>query len=416
MRRFENSRAKYLLYYNAYVRLRPEQQHRKIALCADPSSGLTPEQKELQRVAQDFAKNEMVPNRKNWDENEIFPISTIQKAGSLGFGGMYCREDIGGTGLSRVDSSIVAEALASGCTSTTAYITIHNMCCWMIDKFGNQKQRERWLPDLTSFRKRASYCLTEPGSGSDAASLITTAKSDGDHYIINGSKMFISGESHCYVVMVRTGQSGSKGISCVVIENETPGINLGKNEKKLGWKTQPTHAIMFEDCRVPKKNLIGQEGQGFNIAMHGLNGGRVSIASCSLGAAQATLEMSLEHLAVRKQFGRPLASNQYLQFRLAEMATDLVASRLMVRNAARALDAGSPDLVSLCSMAKLFATEKCFKICNDAIQMHGGYGYLNEYGVHQFMRDARVHTILEGTNEIMRMLISRDLLKEYCIL
>ncbi|XP_060929017.1 isobutyryl-CoA dehydrogenase, mitochondrial [Limanda limanda] len=387
---------------------------RGIASCVDPAHGLSDEQREFQKVAFDFAANEMAPHMAEWDQKEIFPVETMRKAAQLGFGGIYVQPEVGGSGLSRLDTSVIFEALSTGCVSTTAYISIHNMCAWMIDTFGNNEQRERFCPDLCSMEKLASYCLTEPGSGSDAASISTSAQRQGDHYILNGTKAFISGggDTDVYVVMCRTGVKGPKGISCVVVEKGTPGLNFGKKEKKVGWNSQPTRAVIFEDCAVPVSNRLGEEGQGFSIAMKGLNGGRINIASCSLGAAHACVQLARDHLLVRKQFGETLSSNQFLQFKLAEMATKLVASRLLVREAATALQEGRSDAVFLCSMAKLFATDECFDICNQALQMHGGYGYLKDYAVQQFVRDIRVHQILEGTNEVMRMIISRNLLTE----
>ncbi|XP_071351881.1 isobutyryl-CoA dehydrogenase, mitochondrial [Trachinotus anak] len=389
-------------------------QRRGVASCIDPAHGLTDEQKEFQKVAFDFAANEMAPHMAEWDQKEIFPVETMRKAAQLGFGGIYVQPDVGGSGLSRLDTSVIFEALSTGCVSTTAYISIHNMCAWMIDTFGNNEQREKFCPDLCSMEKFASYCLTEPGSGSDAASLLTSAQRKGDHYILNGSKAFISGggDTDVYVVMCRTGGKGPKGISCLVVEKGTPGLSFGKKEKKVGWNSQPTRAVIFEDCVVPVSNRLGEEGQGFSIAMKGLNGGRINIASCSLGAAHACVQLARDHLLVRKQFGEALSNNQFLQFKLAEMATKLVASRLLVREAATALQENRSDAVSLCSMAKLFATDECFNICNQALQMHGGYGYLKDYAVQQFVRDIRVHQILEGTNEVMRMIISRNLLTE----
>ncbi|TWW77068.1 Isobutyryl-CoA dehydrogenase, mitochondrial [Takifugu flavidus] len=433
-------------------------QRRGIASCIDPAHGLTDEQKEFQKVAFDFAANEMAPHMAEWDQKEVFPVETMRKAAQLGFGGIYVQPDVGGSGLSRLDTSVIFEALSTGCVSTTAYISIHNMCAWMIDTFGNAEQRERFCPDLCSMEKFASYCLTEPGSGSDAASLLTSAQPKGEHYILNGSKAFISGggDTDVYVVMVRTGGKGPRGISCLVVEKDTPGLSFGKKEKKVGWNSQPTRAVIFEDCAVPASNRLGEEGQGFSIAMKGLNGGRINIgeskkrknftfqhkisfkieSSCSLGAAHACVQLAKDHLLVRKQFGETLSNNQasqtgafkpyvkpdltpwnsfslqFLQFKLAEMATRLVASRLLVREAAKALQEGRSDAVSLCSMAKLFATDECFNICNQALQMHGGYGYLKDYAVQQFVRDSRVHQILEGTNEVMRMIISRNLLTE----
>uniref|UniRef100_A0A8B9JW15 short-chain 2-methylacyl-CoA dehydrogenase n=1 Tax=Astyanax mexicanus TaxID=7994 RepID=A0A8B9JW15_ASTMX len=331
-----------------------------------------------QKVAFDFAANEMAPHMAEWDQNEMFPVETMRKAAQLGFGGIYVQPEVGGSGLSRLDTSIIFEALSTGCASTTAYISIHNMCAWMIDTFGSNELREKFCPDLCSMEKFASYCLTEPGSGSDAASLLTNAKLQGDHYVLNGSKAFISGggDTDVYVVMCRTGGKGPKGISCVVVEKGTPGLSFGKKEKKVMWLSAE------------------------------------STASCSLGAAHASVQLARDHLCVRKQFGETLSNSQFLQFKLAEMATRLVASRLMVRQAAVALQEDRPDAVALCSMAKLFATDECFSICNQALQMHGGYGYLKDYAVQQFVRDIRVHQILEGTNEVMRMIIARNLLTE----
>uniref|UniRef100_A0A4X1V565 Acyl-CoA dehydrogenase family member 8 n=1 Tax=Sus scrofa TaxID=9823 RepID=A0A4X1V565_PIG len=337
---------------------------RSVVSCIDPSTGLNEEQKEFQRVAFSFAAQEMMPNMAEWDQKELFPVDMMRKAARLGFGGVYVRTDVGGSGLSRLDTSVIFEALATGCTSTTAYMSIHNMCVWIIDAFGNEEQRHRFCPPLCTMEKFASYCLTEPGSGSDAASLLTSAERQGDHYILNGSKAFISGggEADIYVVMCRTGGPGHKGISCVVVEKGTPGLSFGKKEKKVGWNSQPTRAVIFEDCAVPVANRIGDEGQGFLIALRGLNGGRINVASCSLGAAHASIILTRDHLKVRKQFGEPLANNQYLQFKLADMATKLVASRLMIRSAAVALQEEREDAVALCSMAKLFATDECFEI------------------------------------------------------
>jgi len=376
-------------------------------------SGLNEEHQQCYQLALDFAKNEMAPYMKEWDEKEYFPVDTMRRAAELGFGAVYIKDDVGGSGLTRLHASLIFEALSHGCVSTTAYISIHNMAIWMIDQYGTDEQRHRWLPELASMKKFASYCLTEPNAGSDAASLTTTAKKSGSDYILNGSKMFISGagDTDVYTVMCRTGGPGPDGISCIVVEKGTPGLSFGKKEKKVGWNSQPTRAVIFEDCRVPQSHLVGlKEGQGFKMAMNGLNGGRVNIASCSIGAAQASLEAAKEHILVRKQFGKPLAYFQNNQFKLAEMATNLVACRLMVRNAAIAMDSNHPDTVSLCSMAKLFATDTSFDIVNQALQMHGGYGYLKDYRVQQYLRDIRVHQILEGTSEVMRMIVSRNLL------
>ncbi|XP_039261018.1 isobutyryl-CoA dehydrogenase, mitochondrial-like [Styela clava] len=381
--------------------------------CIDPTIGLSDEQKEYQKLAYDFAQNELAPNMQKWDEENHFPVDVIKRTAELGFGGLYTSTEYGGLGLSRLDTSVIFEALSSGCVSTTAYITIHNMVTWMIDTFGNKEQREKFIPPLTSMKILSSYCLTEPGSGSDAAALITVAKKDGDHYRVSGSKAFISGAgaTDLYLVMCRTADKGPKGISCFIVEKETPGFSFAKPEKKLGWNNQPTCVITFDDCIIPEENRIGPEGFGFNIAMKGLNGGRINIASTSLGGAYSSLLAAKEHLNVRQAFGKPLAENQYLQYMLAEMATQLVTSRLTVREAAKALDASLPCAPSLCAMAKLHATDNCFDVTNRALQMFGGYGYLKDYPVQQFMRDVRVNQILEGTNEIMRLLISRDIFK-----
>jgi len=380
----------------------------------DMSSGLTEEQKEIQSLATTFAMNELFPNMAAWDQGEVFPVETLKAAAALGFGAVYTSAEYGGTGLSRFEASLVFEALAQGCVSTTAYITIHNMVCWMIDRFGTEAQRSHWVPLMSTMDKLGSYCLTEPGAGSDAASLATVARREGNKFILNGSKAFISGggDTDVYLVMCRTGGKGPKGISCLLVEKGSKGLSFGKKEKKMGWNCQPTRAVIFEDCEVPVENVIGVEGQGFNIAMAGLNGGRINIASTSLGAAQHSLNLAADHLKVRNQFGRPLADTQHNQFKLAIMATKLVASRSMVRNAALALDSGHQDTVQLCSMAKLFATDNCFEVVNDALQMHGGYGYLKDYPVEQFLRDIRVNQILEGTNQVMQMLVARSILNK----
>jgi len=385
-----------------------------VVTALDISAGLTDDQKEFQSLALNFAQNEMFPYMRKWDEEEIFPVDVLKKAAELGFGAVYTTEEYGGTGLSRLDASIIFEALSRGCVSTAAYLTIHNMVTWMIDTYGTEVQRQKWVPIMANMEKLGSYCLTEPGSGSDAASLSTTARREGNKFILNGSKAFISGAgaTDVYLVMCRTGGQGPKGISCLLIEKGMKGLHFGKKEKKMGWNSQPTRAVIFEDCEVPVENVIGVEGQGFNIAMSGLNGGRINIASTSLGAADHCLSIAKEHLKVRKQFGKPLADTQHNQFQLAQMATKLVASRSMVRNAARALDSKHSDTVALCSMAKLFATDTCFDVVNTALQMHGGYGYLKDYPVEQFLRDIRVNQILEGTNQVMQILISRSVLAQ----
>ena len=375
---------------------------------------LSLEQAAFQETARDFAANEFAPHAAAWDRDKVFPVDALRKAAALGFGGIYVSEDVGGSGLTRIDAALIFEALAAACASTAAYISIHNMAIWMVDSFAEGALRERLLPGLCSMELLASYCLTEPGSGSDAAALKTRAARDGDAYVVNGSKAFISGagSTDVYVTMVRTGGDGADGITCLAIEKDSPGLSFGAQENKLGWHSQPTAMVNFEDCRVPAANIIGAEGQGFCIAMAGLDGGRINIAACSLGAAGASLEIAREHLLVREQFGRKLADFQALQFKLADMATGLEAARLMIYNAALKLDAGAPDTTQACAMAKRFATDAGFRICNDALQLLGGYGYLMDHPVERHLRDLRVHQILEGTNEIMRVIIARKLLRE----
>ena len=374
---------------------------------------LSTEQAAFQEVAREFAANEFAPHAAEWDRDKIFPVAALQKAAALGFGGIYVSEDVGGSSLARLDAALIFEALSAACASTAAYLSIHNMASWMVDAYGDEAQRRRWLPGLSRMDLLASYCLTEPGSGSDAAALKTRAVRDGGDYVLNGSKAFISGagSTDLYVTMVRTGDAGPRGISCLVIEKDTPGLSFGAQENKLGWHSQPTAMVNFEDCRVPAANRIGDEGQGFRIAMAGLDGGRVNIAACSLGAAAASLEIAREHLLVREQFGRKLADFQALQFKLADMATELEAARLMIYNAAAKLDAKAPDATQACAMAKRFATDAGFAVCNDALQLLGGYGYLMDHPIERHMRDLRVHQILEGTNEIMRVIIARGLLQ-----
>ena len=373
---------------------------------------LSEDQRAFQAAARSFAADRMAPNAARWDEEKIFPEDVLREAAGLGFAGIYVREDVGGSGLKRLDAAILFEELAAGCTSTAAYISIHNMASWMIDRFGDDRQRKRWLPKLCAMEHFASYCLTEPGAGSDAASLRTRAVRDGDHYVINGTKAFISGggRSDIYVCMVRTGEDGPGGISCIVVEAGTPGLSFGAQERKLGWNSQPTAMVIFEDCRVPAANRLGAEGDGFKIAMMGLDGGRLNIGACSIGGARACMEATREHLGVRNQFGKPLASFQALQFRFADMATELEAARLMIRQAAAKLDSGDSDATLYCAMAKRFATDTGFEVCNQALQLHGGYGYLKDYPIERYLRDVRVHQILEGTNEIMRVIIARRLL------
>jgi len=375
---------------------------------------LDEDQRAVQEMARNFAAAELAPHAAEWDAQRIFPKDALRQAAALGLAGIYVGEEHGGSGLSRLDSAVVFEALSGGCVSTAAYLSIHNMVSWMIDRYGDDAQRAKWLPGLTKMDLFASYCLTEPGSGSDAASLQTKAVRDGDHYVINGSKAFISGSgaSDLYLCMVRTGEAGPKGISCIAVEKEAPGLSFGKQERKMGWNSQPTAAVIFEDCRVPVSNRVGDEGEGFRIAMMGLDGGRLNIGACSLGGAGVCLDLAREHLKSRRQFGQPLADFQALQFKLADMATELEAARLMIRKAASALDAGDPDATQYCAMAKRFATDAGFAICNEALQIHGGYGYLRDYPLERHVRDLRVHQILEGTNEIMRVIIARKLLQE----
>ncbi|TWB24581.1 hypothetical protein FBZ89_101207 [Nitrospirillum amazonense] len=374
--------------------------------------GLTEEQRAFRDMARDFAGEHLAPHAAEWDEKEIFPLDALRAAAALGMGGLYCGEEHGGSGLTRLDAALLFEELSAGCVATSAFLSIHNMAAWMIDRFGNDTIRARYVPSLMTMDWVAGYCLTEPGSGSDAAALRTKAVRDGDHYVLNGSKAFISGAgvSDLYVVMVRTGGPGPKGISALVVEKGTPGLSFGKKERKMGWNCQPTAQVIFEDCRVPAENRLGEEGAGFGIAMKGLDGGRINIASCSLGGARACLDLATRYMGEREAFGRKLADFQALQFRLADMATELEAARLMVHRAAAALDAGDPEASTWCAMAKRFATDVGFQVCNEALQLHGGYGYIREYPVERYVRDVRVHQILEGTNEIMRLIIARRLL------
>jgi isobutyryl-CoA dehydrogenase len=373
---------------------------------------LSDEQRAFQETARAFAREEWLPRAPGWDERQEFPVEALRRAAALGFAAIYVREEFGGSGLGRIDAAILFEELAAACVSTAAYLSIHNMVSWMVDRFGNREQRARFLPKLTRMDHLASYCLTEPDSGSDAAALTTRAHHDGSDYVLNGTKAFISGASasDIYVVMVRTGGEGAHGISCLVVENGRPGLSFGKREKKLGWNSQPTAMVIFEDCRVPVANRLGAEGDGFRIAMMGLDGGRLNIAACSLGGARACLEAARAHLNERRQFGRPLADFQALQFKLADMATEIDAARLMVWRGAASLDAADPQAVMHCAMAKRFASDAGFHICNEALQLFGGYGYLKDFPIERYLRDVRVHQILEGTNEIMRVIIARRLL------
>ncbi|HZQ11561.1 MAG TPA: acyl-CoA dehydrogenase family protein [Pseudolabrys sp.] len=373
---------------------------------------LTDEQRAFQSTARQFARDEMMPYARDWDEKEIFPEAALRKAAALGFGGIYVKDDVGGSALSRLDAALIFEELAQGCTSTAAYISIHNMAAWMIDAFGGEPQRRKFLPKLCTMEHFASYCLTEPGAGSDAASLTTKARRDGEHYVLDGAKAFISGggRSDIYVVMARTGEAGPRGISCIVVENGTRGLSFGAQEKKLGWKSQPTAMVMFENCRVPAANLIGKEGQGFKIAMAGLDGGRLNIGACSIGGAQFCLDRTVAYMKERKQFGSRLADFQALQFRIADYATELDAARLLLYRAAVAVGEGEPAATRLAAQAKRLATDTGFAVVNGCLQLHGGYGYLRDHPIERVLRDVRVHQILEGTNEIMRMIVSRAML------
>ena len=376
---------------------------------------LNDDQLAIQDMAHRFAADELAPFAAEWDEKKHFPVDVIRKSAALGLAGIYTREDVGGSGLGRLDAALIFEALSAGCVSTAAFISIHNMCSWMIDRFASEELRRRYCPKLTAMELIASYCLTEPGSGSDAAALKTRAARDGDSYILNGAKAFISGAgvSDLYVVMVRTGGEGPRGISTIIVEKGTKGLSFGANERKMGWNSQPTAIVNFEDCRVPAANLVGAEGEGFKFAMMGLDGGRLNIAACSLGAANAAMKAALDYTNERRAFGKRLNEQQALQFRLADMATDLEAARIFLYQAAWKLDQKSPDATRFCAMAKRFVTDKGFEIVNSALQLHGGYGYLKDYPLERMTRDVRVHQILEGTNEIMRVIIARDLLKDY---
>lgn len=375
---------------------------------------LSEEQQAYADTAAAFAADVMAPNAAQWDAEHIFPKDVLKQAGELGFMGMYCPEEEGGIGLSRLDSAIILEQLAGGCTSTAAFISIHNMATNMVARYGSEKSRQEWAAVLASGEKLASYCLTEPGAGSDAGSLKTRAEKTDSGYRLNGSKCFISGagDTDVLVVMARTGDEGPKGISAFCVPADLPGISYGKKEEKMGWNSQPTRAISFDDVELPAHALMGSEGQGFAIAMEGLDGGRINIAICSVGAAQACLDISLEYVAERKQFGKAIADFQATQFKLADMQTELVAARQMVYLAASRLDSKHHERSNYCAMAKRFATDIGFKVCNEALQLHGGYGYIKEYPIERYMRDCRVHQILEGTNEIMRVIVSRSMLNK----
>lgn len=374
----------------------------------------TDEQLAIKQMAKDFADNEMAPYAGQWDKEGIFPKETLQKAGQLGLAGIYSREDIGGSNLSRLDASLVFEELSSACVSTAAFLSIHNMVTWLLDYYGPEALRRYWGPKLTSMEVMASYCLTEPSSGSDAAALRTTAVREGDHYVLNGSKSFISGGSisEVYACMVRTGDSSHRGISCLLVEKDTPGLSFGKKEAKLGWNSSPTTMVFFENCRVPVTHLIGKEGEGFKMALHALNGGRVNIAACSLGGAKACLRMAKKYLFEREQFQHKLSDFQALRFKFADLMTAYETARLMVYQAAASIDQKNNQMLMFCAMAKQHATDMGFHVANEVLQLFGGYGYLKEYVIERYFRDLRVHQILEGTNEIMRQIIAKHTLHD----
>ena len=375
---------------------------------------LNEDQQAFADVAAQFARQALAPYAAQWDKDHTFPVDTLRQAGELGFCGLYTPEEDGGLGLSRLDASIIFEQLAMGCTATTAMLTIHNMATWMLASYGQASVKEAWLSDLVSGNKLASYCLTEPGAGSDAASLTTKAERQGDQYVLSGSKVFISGagSTDLLIVMARTANNGAKGISAFAVPADAAGISYGKPEEKMGWNAQPTRMITFDNVKLDASWLLGEEGQGFKMAMQGLDGGRINIATCSVGTAQQALNVARDYMNEREQFGKPIAGFQALQFKLADMATELVAARQMVRMAACKLDNNDPDKTTYCAMAKRFATDVGFNVCNDALQLHGGYGYIKEYPLERHFRDVRVHQILEGTNEIMRVIIGRRLLSD----
>ncbi|MFG6281731.1 acyl-CoA dehydrogenase family protein [Sphingomonas sp. S6] len=375
---------------------------------------LTADQREIQDLARRFTADRITPFAAEWDETHHYPVDVWKAAGDLGFGSIYVSEESGGIALGRLEAALIMEAMAYGCPATSAFISIHNMAAWMIDRFGSAELKARFLPDLVSMDKIASYCLTEPGSGSDAAALKTTARRDGDDFILNGTKQFISGAGYndVYVVMVRTGEEKSRGISALVVEKDTPGLSFGAPEKKLGWNASPTAQVIFEDARVPAANLVGGEGEGFRIAMAGLDGGRLNIGACSLGGAQRCLDEAIRYTKERQQFGQPVAEFQNTQFTLADMATDLEAARALLYLAAAKVTANAPDKSRFSAMAKRLATDNGSAIVDAGLQLHGGYGYLKDYPIERFWRDLRVHSILEGTNQVMRMIVGRDLLRQ----
>ena len=375
---------------------------------------LTDDQREIQELARRFTADRITPFASEWDEKHHYPVDVWKAAGELGFGAIYIDAEHGGIGLGRLEAALIMEAMAYGCPATSAFISIHNMATWMIERFGGQEIRDRFLPSLVTMDTIGSYCLTEPGSGSDAAALKTTARRDGDHYVLNGTKQFISGAGYndVYVCMVRTGEEKSKGITCIVVEDGTPGLSFGAPEKKLGWNASPTAQVIFEDCRVPVANLVGSEGEGFRIAMMGLDGGRLNIGACSLGGAQRCLDESIAYTKERQQFGQAVADFQNTQFTLADMATDLEAARALLYLAAAKVTNNAPDKSRFSAMAKRLATDNGSSIVDRALQLHGGYGYLRDYPIERFWRDLRVHSILEGTNQVMRMIVGRELTRQ----
>jgi len=375
---------------------------------------LSEDQRAIQETARKFTEDRITPFAAEWDETRHYPVDVWKAAGELGFGAIYVSEDSGGIGLGRLEAALIMEAMSYGCPATSAYISIHNMAAWMIDTFGGQELKNRYLPDLVTMERIASYCLTEPGSGSDAAALKTTARLDGDHYVLNGTKQFISGGGYndVYVVMVRTGEHKTKGISCLVVDKDTPGVSFGAPERKLGWNASPTAQMIFEDARVPVANRVGEEGEGFRFAMAGLDGGRINIGACSLGGAQRCLDEAIAYVKDRRQFDQPIADFQNTQFMLADMATDLEAARALLYLAAAKITANAPDKSRFSAMAKRLATDSGSRIVNDALQLFGGYGYLRDYPIERFWRDLRVHSILEGTSQVMRMIVGRDLLRQ----
>jgi alkylation response protein AidB-like acyl-CoA dehydrogenase len=384
-----------------------------MSMTITPPTALSPDERAaVIEAVREFAAAELAPHALEWDEQKHFPRETLHRAGELGLGGIYVREDVGGTGLSRSDSAAIFEELAVGDPAIAAYISIHNMVAWMIDTYGTDAQRQEWLPLLTSMEGFGSYCLTEPGAGSDAAAITTSAIRDGDEFVLTGVKQFISGagEASVYIVMARTGDPGARGITAFLVPADTAGLSFGANEKKMGWNAQPTRQVILDEVRVPAANMLGSDGQGFKIAMSALDGGRINIAACSLGGAQWALDRAVAYVHERFTFGEPLAEKQSVVFTLADLATELRAARALVRDAAAAVDAKAADASMQCAMAKRYATDAGFRIANEALQLHGGYGYLHDYGIEKVVRDLRVHQILEGTNEIMRVIIGRELL------